>query len=399
MHKVLDPARLERVGELCRRYVDDGKYPCSVVQVKHRGEVAYLDVHGWADVVEQRPIQLDSVFRIFSMSKPITSVALMQLHEQGLVYLDDPVSAFIPEFADLEVYTGGGPDDFTTEPLERPMIVKDLLTHTSGLTYGFMFMNTVDKLYRDAGLGGFDRPTLTLAEAVPKLATLPLLFQPGSRWGYSVATDVVGRLVEVISGMSFGAYLEANLFEPLGMVDTGFSIDRANYDRTTSLYTPTSKGLTRIDKREKSTMFTPPTYEGGGGGLASTLADYQAFCDMLVNGGEHDGVRILGASTVEFMMRNHLPGERRLNEMQPAGFSETAFDGMGFGLGFSVLESPAENAVMGSVGQAAWGGAASTAFWIDPVEDLTCIFLTQLMPSSTYPIRRQLRTAVYQAMT
>lgn len=405
-----DNARLEQVVALCDRYVADGRLPHAQVQVAHRGEVALRHTVGLADVGSGRPLTDDALYRIYSMTKPITSIALMQLYEQGRFMLEDPVELHLPEFADMTVLDGGSLTAPRTRPAQTVMTVRDLLSHTSGLTYGFFYQDNLDAMYRAEGLGEFTLPEMSLAEGVERLGQLPLRFDPGTAWNYSISTDVCGRLVEVLSGTSLDAYLRANVTGPLGMDDTGFHVPEDDIARFTSLYTPGTppgggEGATTaadqifgIDRFDRSTYRKAPPFLSGGGGMVSTLDDYQRFVDMLAAGGELGGTRIIGRKTLEYMATNHLPGGRTLNELGQSTFSEATMDGMGFGLGFSVLVDPAANAAVSSVGEFAWGGAASTAFWVDPVEEVTCIFMTQLLPSSTYPIRRELKATVYGAL-
>jgi CubicO group peptidase (beta-lactamase class C family) len=273
-----------------------------------------------------------------------------------------------------------------------------VLTHLSGLTYGFQFAHPVDAMYRARGLGEFfTRPDYDLAEAMARLGELPLLFEPGTRWNYSMSTDVCGRLVEVMSGLSLDEFFRIRIFEPLGMHDTAFATRESEVERCSPLYVfQAGKGMRRMAEAEAMTR--PERFLSGGGGLHSTADDYLRFCHLLVNGGELDGVRLLSPRTLRFMASNHLPGGRTLNEMGQSTFAETAMNGTGFGLGFSVLLDPAANQSLGSPGLYAWGGAASTAFWIDPVEELAVVFMTQLLPSNTYPLRRHLQAGVYQAL-
>jgi len=262
-----DSSRLELIGQAGRRYVDDGKMPCSVVQVARRGEVVYRDVYGYADVATNRPIAADSIFRIYSMTKPITSIAVMQLYENGKILLENPVSRFIPELADLQVWDGGSPDDPITRPAARQPTVRDVLTHTSGFTYGFMQQHPVDAMYRAQGLGTFGLPDYDLAGASARLGALPLLCDPGTAWNYSVSTDVCGHIVERVSGQPLDVYLRENIFAPLRMDDTAFSVDEPSRDRFVSLYTPAAGGMQRIDSFDTSHYHQHPTFLGGGGGL------------------------------------------------------------------------------------------------------------------------------------
>ncbi|MCH1452415.1 MAG: beta-lactamase family protein [Acidimicrobiales bacterium] len=394
-----DSQRLASVSALVDRYVAEGKLAGAQVQVAHRGEVALRHTVGRADVASDRPLGDDAIYRIYSMTKPITSIALMQLYEQGRVLLEDPVSAYIPEFAEMQVFTGGTPTAPKVRPAQTVMTVKDVLTHASGLTYGFFFQNNLDAMYREDGLGDFQLPDYTLEEGMRRLATKPLAFDPGTAWNYSMSTDVCGRLVEVISGMGLNEYFAEHITGPLGMADTAFHVPADKKHRFTSNYALTpDEPLLIVDSFDASPYLSPPVFLSGGGGLVGTVDDYQRFVDMLLNGGELDGRRIIGRKTLEYMTINHLPEGKTLNELGQSLFSEAVMEGMGFGLGFSTLVDPARNGAVSSGGEFAWGGAASTAFWVDPAEEITCVFMTQLMPSSSYPLRRELKATVYQAL-
>ena len=394
-----DSQRLASVSALVDRYVAEGKLAGAQVQVAHRGEVALRHTVGRADVASDRPLGDDAIYRIYSMTKPITSIALMQLYEQGRVLLEDPVSAYIPEFAEMQVFTGGTPTAPKVRPAQTAMTVKDVLTHASGLTYGFFFQNNLDAMYREDGLGDFQLPDYTLEEGMRRLATKPLAFDPGTAWNYSMSTDVCGRLVEVISGMGLDEYFAEHITGPLGMADTAFHVPADKKHRFTSNYALTpDEPLLIVDSFDASPYLSPPVFLSGGGGLVGTVDDYQRFVDMLLNGGELDGRRIIGRKTLEYMTINHLPEGKTLNELGQSLFSEAVMEGMGFGLGFSTLVDPARNGAVSSGGEFAWGGAASTAFWVDPAEEITCVFMTQLMPSRSYPLRRELKATVYQAL-
>jgi CubicO group peptidase (beta-lactamase class C family) len=403
----LSKSRLARIKPFFEdRYVGKGLLPGVLALVARRGQVALLECTGAQNVARGAPIEPDTIFRIYSMTKPVVSVALMTLYEEALFQLDDPVSKFIPEFADLRVWEDGTPLAFRTTFPEREMNVRDLLTHTSGLTYGFMGRHPVDALYRRRGVEGRavlapneGAPSVDLADMVAKLAELPLLFSPGTQWSYSVATDVCGHLVERFTGQSLDAALRERVLEPLGMVDTAFHVQPDQADRLAACYALTpADPLVLVDAPSTSTYLEPPTFLSGGGGLVSTAADYLRFMQMLLNGGALGDVRILGRKTVDYMTTNHLPTGGDLASMGQRVFSEVSFEGIGFGLGFSVMLDPVRAAVVGSPGEFGWGGAASTMFWVDPREELVGLVLTQLLPSSAYPLRREMKALTYQAL-
>ena len=393
------PERLQRIDRHFARYVDDGRLPGWLLAVTRAGRVVHIGTHGRRDMEKDVPVELDTVFRIYSMTKPVTSVAAMMLYEEGAFELKDPVSRFIPSFADLRVYKQGPPVRPVTEPATEPVRMWHLLTHMSGLTYGFHHAHPVDAMYRSQGFEWTMPPGKDLATCCDAWASLPLLFQPGSEWNYGVSTDVLGRVVEVIFGGSLARFFDERIFGPLGMDDTAFSVGAADAERLAALYMPdpVSGRATRLDALGDLAL-RPPDAFSGGGGLVSTAADYHRLTQMLLNEGELDGVRLLGSRTVRYMAQNHLPDSAELEAIARPLFAETTFDGMGFGLGFSVLVDPVKNKVLASPGEFAWGGAASTAFWVDPVEQITGLFFTQLLPSSTYPIRPQLKQLVYQAL-
>jgi CubicO group peptidase (beta-lactamase class C family) len=394
-----DPARLERIQRHFARYVDDGRLPGWLVVVARAGRVAYVAAHGRRDVEADLPVEPDTLWRLYSMTKPVTSVAAMMLWEEGAFELKDPVARFIPAFADARVWTGGSQLKPVTEPLTEPMRIWHLLTHTSGLTYGFHHAHPVDGLYREQGFEWGTPRGLDLAACCDAWARLPLLFQPGREWNYSVATDVLGRVVEVVSGQRLDAFLAERVFAPLDMRDTGFHVAPEQAGRLAALYSPdpATGRATRNDRMGKNVL-RPPDCLWGGGGLVSTAADFHRFAQLLRGRGELDGVRLLGSRTVDYMAANHLPGGADLEAFGRPLFAETTFDGIGFGLGFSVVLDPVAGKVPSSPGVIAWGGAASTAFWVDPVENLTALLFTQLLPSSAYPLRSTLRQLVYQAL-
>ncbi|WP_433289898.1 serine hydrolase domain-containing protein [Pseudonocardia sp. CA-142604] len=394
----IDGTRLQRVDSHFRRYVDDGRLAGWTIAFARRGRVVHLSHYGLADIEAQRPVADDTMWRIYSMTKPITSVAALMLVERGAIELTDPVSRYIPAFADARVYVSGSAANPGTVAATEPVRVWHLLTHTSGLTYGWHHAHAVDEMYRAKGFE-FGAPRgMDLAGACEVWAGLPLLFQPGTEWNYSVATDVLGRVVEVASGKSLDAFFAEEIFAPLGMQDTAFSVAPEDLDRLAALYVPNpAGGLTRNSAMGDNATRTP-TFLSGGGGLVSTAADYHRFTQMLARGGELDGNRLLGPHTVAYMARNHLPGGADLDQVGRPMFSESPYRGVGFGLGFSVVVDAAQGKAITHDGEYAWGGLASTAFWVDPAADVTALFFTQLMPSSTYPIRPQLRTLINQAL-
>lgn len=394
----LDSKRLGYLDSHLQRYVDEGKLAGTLVLVARNGVVGHFAATGLSDIERKKRMERDTLFRIYSMTKPITSIALMQLFERGLMQIDDPVEKYIPEWSDLRVYSMGSYPDFVTRRPERAMTVRDLLSHQSGLTYGFINRSNIDAAYRKLELdaGG---PARTLRGMIEELAKLPLEFSPGQHWNYSVSTDVCGYLVEVISGQRFDQYLAENVLGPLAMEDTSFQVPGAKGHRFAANYMAGSGGLRLIDDPGASAYLREPTMLSGGGGLVSTATDYFRFAQMLCNDGELDGQRIIGRKTLELMTSNHLPGGADLMNHALGRWAETTFSGIGFGLGFSVTLDPAQAQVSGTPGEFSWGGAASTTFWVDPIEDLVVVFMTQLMPSTQYNIRRELRAMVYGALT
>lgn len=394
----LDSGQLARIGEhLGKRYVEPGKIPGSLTLVARRGQVCYLDVQGQRDVERGTPMTEDSILRIYSMTKPLTSVALMTLHERGLFSLDDAVHRYIPAWRGLRVWRAGSYPLFDTVRPTRHMTIRDLFMHTSGLTYGFTQASNVDAAYRELDVG-LPRPDYTLQDMIDQLNQLPLEFSPGERWNYSVATDVLGYLVEVISGQSLPDYLRSTILEPLGMTDTSFVIAPDKVQRFASCYERNLKKEMVLNDDGQDSDYTSRSFYSGGGGLVSTVHDYYRFCQMLLNGGSLEGQRIIGSRTLAFMARNHLPGGADMSRYATGGFSESAYEGVGFGLGFANKLNPVQNGYPGSVGSYFWGGLASTLFWVDPVEDLAVVFMTQLIPSSTFNFRGQLENIIYAAL-
>ena len=387
----LDSNILKNIGTyLDETYVKDGRYVGTLTLVARKGEIAYLDSLGYMDREKERPMQEDAIFRIYSMTKSVTSIAIMQLLEKSKFRLDDPVHWYIPQFKNMGVFQAGVFPNFVTSKPKRHMTIKDLLTHMSGLTYNFMYRTNVDAAHRSSDLMRAEN----LEDFVDTLSKIPLEFSPGDKWNYSVSTDVLGYLVEKLSGQKLDEYFQEHIFEPLGMIDTGFSCPEEKKSRLASLYEHNPSG--------KPNLMEVPSLDvkmlSGGGGLFSTLSDYYNFTSMLLNKGELNGTRVIGRKTLEYMTMNHLPDGKDLTEMSESAFSETPYAGVGFGLGFSVMTDPAKSQTLSDVGEFGWGGMASTVFFINPKEDMLVIFLTQLVPSSTYQVRRELRSLVYSAL-
>lgn len=411
----LSSARLQRLHGWLEQQTSSGRLAGASVLVARHGKTAFFEAAGVADPATGRAFRRDTVVRIYSMTKPVTTVAAMMLYEEGAFQLDDPVARYLPEFADVRVWAGGNAPVDDTLPLVAPMTVRQLMTHTSGLTYGFMQANAVDAAYRQAGI---ELPGAAgdLGEMVQRIAELPLICQPGSEWNYSVSTDVLGRLVEVWSGMTLAEFFAERIFAPLAMTETGFHVRPELAERFAACFQPESgvdmsrigtaaalaprppQGLKVQDTAASSRFLQPATLFSGGGGLTASMRDYARFCQMLLNQGELDGERVLGRTTVAYMRSNQLPGGVDMAAMGQPVWSETSYDGIGFGLGFAVVIDPVKAHIVASPGEHHWGGAASTFFWLDPLEDLYAVFFTQFMPSSTYPIRRELRVAVNQAI-
>ena len=384
------PERLTRINDLMERYIESGTLVGIETCVVRRGQLAHRETFGYQNLETKTPLSQNSIFRIYSMTKPVAAVALMMLYEEALFNLTDPVSKFIPAFKDVKVWGVGG---VLEEPV-RPMTVQDLLRHTAGLSYGTYeaSLSPVDKLYDEAEI--FD-PQLTLAEFTDRVASLPLTYHPGQKWHYSISIDIAGYLVEVLADKSLGDFMHEKIFEPLGMVDTAFHIDPTKLNRFCTLYGKkeyTDLGV--LDLPESSEYLPPVTLQAGGSGLVSTTDDYLKFALCILNKGELDGVRLLGPKTVELMTCSHLP-----EHVLPIAYegSEPML-GMGYGLGFGVMLDPAQAGMMGSVGDHGWGGYAETYFWIDPEEELIAIQMSQYQPSQTYPIRKEFRAAVYQSL-
>jgi CubicO group peptidase (beta-lactamase class C family) len=394
-----DAARLGRVDTHLRRYVDDGRLAGWQVLVSRRGRPVLLTQYGQRDKEAGLPVEPDTLFRIYSMTKPLTSVAAMMLYEEGAFELNTPVHRFIPSFKDARVYLRGNAAAPLTVPATEPVRIWHLLTHTSGLTYGFFHSVATDEAYRAAGYEWAWPDGVDLATACDTWASLPLSFQPGAEWNYGVSTDVLGRVVEVVSGQSLAEFFAERIFRPLGMTDTAFWAGEEEQKRLAVLYAmaPGLPGPVPYPPLGKFALSRPSLFSGGGG-LVSTIADYHRFCRMVLNRGELDGARLLAPRTIAKMSRNHLPGGADLEEYGRPIYAETTYHGTGFGLGFAVVLDPVKGKSASNPGELSWGGAASTAFWIDPVDEVICVFMTQLLPSSTHPIRSELRQLVYQAL-
>lgn len=390
------PARLKRISPWLKRYVDEKKLPFAHVAVLRKGQLAYSDFYGARDIEEGSPVVEDGIYRIYSMTKLVTTVAALALYEKGAFQLDDPVDKFVDEFRDARVFISGRKDSINSVEAETPMTIRQLMNHTSGLTYGAFDPGPVGQLMR-SGKIDFGNLQANLGDTVRRLASIPLCFQPGSQWRYGVSTDVLGYVIEVVTGKTLLQVFDELIFKPLNMNDTFFEVPINKVKKFCSLYTRTkSESLKLLECAGSSRFCKPVNMYSGGGGLISSMRDYLVFLEMIRCGGRYDDAQILGRKTVELMLRNHLSGD--MASMGQPTFSEMPMEGIGFGLGGAILLDPAKAQILGSEGEFTWGGMASTAFWIDPKEELSVVFMTQLIPSSCYPIRRELRVLVYQAL-
>jgi len=390
-----DAARLARIGGWMERYIADGKLPYAMTAVLRGGEIAYLDARGYTDPEAKQVPAADHLARIYSMTKPIVTAAAMTFYEEARFQLEDPIARFLPEFAEPRVYVSGEGDTMQTRAADGPITIRQLMTHTAGLTYGFFDPGPIGAAYRKHNVNFFLGEE-TVAEVTARAASVPLCFEPGTQWTYSIAIDVLGRLVEVVAGKPLGEVLQERIFTPLGMNDTVFGVPADRVSRFVPCYAKDGEGMKRDEKAATSGFVGPQAMESGGGGLVSTLPDYLRFMEMMRRGGVFGDARILGRKTVELMMSNHLPGD--IASMGQVSFSEMPMVGIGFGLGGSILLDTARAQIPGSPGEYAWGGVASTGFWIDRAEEIAVVFFTQLTPSSAWPLRRELRVLTYQSL-
>ncbi len=405
-HLGFDETRLARIKPFFDNYIEQNKLSGYGILIARGGKIAHQIFSGHAafadmnDGSENFTPDMDSLFRIYSMTKPITSIALMQLYEQAKFQLYDPVHKFIPTFKNLEVFESGTAQNYTTRKPARDITIHDLLTHQSGLTYDFMFTHTVDAIYRNHRINGARSEKYNLIDFVDKVAEMPLLCDPGAGWNYSVSTDICGRLIEIISGQSLDDYFAEHIFTPLGMDDTSFTISEDKKNRLTHNYSrdPLSRKITLADSPTKTIYKEGREFLSGGGGLLSTMDNYYRFTEMLRQNGRVNDTSIIMPKTLKLMTSNHLPRNETLMEHASGAFSEVSYGGTGFGLGFSVIVNEAATTTVSSRGLYSWGGLASTFFWVDPTEDLVVIFMTQLMPSASYPVRPQLFQLVYGSL-
>ncbi|WP_314220932.1 serine hydrolase domain-containing protein [Streptomyces zaehneri] len=394
----LDAKALDRLDQHVAHFVDEGRLPGFLVAVSRGGRVAHLTAHGRRDIAAGLPVEADTLYRIYSMTKPVTSVAALILVEEGRLRLDDPVADHLPAFADQRVYVGGSGADLTTRPVGQPLLVKHLMTHTAGLTFAFYHCHPVDALYREAGLESAVLPGSDLAGTVEAYARLPLQFEPGTQWNYSVATNVLGRIIEVVSGRPLDEFIAERIFRPLGMPDAGFQVTDEQAGRLAELYSDADSG--GIERIPGLPLFGRPRFLSGSGGMVATAYDIHRFSELLRRRGELDGVRLLQPETVDLMTRNHLPGGADLRTFgsRPA-HDEPGNDGVGFGLGVSVVTDPSRTQAPSGLGAYGWSGVATTTFWVDPGRDLSVQFLTQLRPRKSLKLYPELKRLVHEAIT
>jgi CubicO group peptidase (beta-lactamase class C family) len=380
------PNRLKRLDSIFQRYIDEDKFSGLVALVARKGAPVYLEKFGYQDVESKKPMSFDTIFRVYSMTKPIAGVAFMMLFEQGLARLEDPVSKFIPEFKKVKVLSQDG----KLEVPKQEMTIHHLLTHTSGLDYAEQKHPELDGQTISSDIWA---PELTLQEMTKRIAQRPLIFHPGEQWYYSLATDVLGHIIEIVSDQPIADYFEEKIFKPLGMTDTAFMVPAEKADRFATLYGHIDGNPLGLIDEETGGNYTNPTLHATGSGLVSTMEDYFKFASLILNKGEYEGVRLLGPKTVSYMTQNHLPAR-----MIPIAMEDIPWHGVGFGLCFSVLLDNALNGTMSSIGSHGWGGWASTKFWVDPVEEIVGLIMLQSIPSYTYPVVNDFQTGVYQAL-
>lgn len=401
-----DSKRLSHIPDYFSSYLNQSKLPNFTLLVSRNNEIAHLSSQGFSSVEDKTQIKYDSIYRIYSMTKPITSTAIMMLYERGLLRLEHEVARYLPEFKNIKVWDGGTVDKYNVRDPNQPILIRDLLTHTSGMTYGFMVGHPVIKLYNTSGLASaknmHTKEEMDLDEFSNIASSLPILFDPGTKWNYSISIDILGRIIEVITDKKLDVFLKENIFDPLSMVDTDFFVPKEKHHRFVDCYqelvSKNGNRLKRCYKAGEDIFSKKRNFLSGGGGLCSTLADYANFCQMILNEGFFQGNRLLSPITVRFMRENHLPENQTMRDMGDDSFTEVRYDGAGFGIGFSNLIDPIKSFSPATVGSISWGGMASTFFWIDPKENLFSILLTQLIPSGRYPIRPQAQTLVYSAI-
>jgi CubicO group peptidase (beta-lactamase class C family) len=394
----LDPEALGRLDRHFARLVEEGRLPGFLVSVARAGRVAHLTTHGLRDIAAGRPVEPDTLWRVYSMTKPVTAVAALLLVEEGRLSLDDPVADHLPAFADPRVYVDGSGADVRTRPADGPILVRHLMTHTSGLTFGFYHTHPVDALYREAGLESSVRPGSDLAETIQLYASLPLQFEPGTQWNYSVASNVLGRVIEVVSGQPLDVFCAERVFGPLGMTDAGFHVTDEQAPRLSEMYGEKEGGgiepIPGLPLRGGR-----PRFLSGSGGMVASAHDYHRFMEFLRRRGELDGVRLLAPPTVDLMTRNHLPGGADLRSFgsRPA-HDEPGNEGVGFGLNVSVVIDPSRTQAPSGLGAYGWSGVATTTFWVDPGRDLTVQFMTQVRPRTSHTVFRDLKKFVHEAV-
>ncbi|GHI03056.1 serine hydrolase [Streptomyces cellostaticus] len=391
----LDAKALDRLDQRFARYVDEGRLPGCLVAVARGGRVAHLTTHGHRDLAAGLPVEADTLWRLYSMTKPVTAVAVLHLVEEDRLSLDDPVDRYIPAFANPRVYESGSGDEVRTRPADGPILIRHLLTHTAGLTFGFYYKHPVDALYRASGLAYSVPPGADLAETVEVYARQPLQFEPGTQWNYSVASNVLGRVIEVVSGQPLDAFFTERIFRPLGMTDAGFHLTPQQAGRLAELYGETDDG--GITPVPGLPVRGRPRFLSGSGGMVATAQDFHRFMEMLRRGGELDGTRLLSPGTVALMTRNRLPGGAELSSFGAPVHQERGNDGLGFGFNVSVVTDPSRTLAPSSLGTYGWTGVATTAFWIDPGHDLTVQFMTQVRPK-TLKVFPELRRLVHEAL-